>query len=190
MPLRLITLQDQYYTADGGEDVRRDVSAGGEPYIPHVAALVNRGPAISVYAYWQLNRAKQAAQKAYLDKWQRLRSPTSGRQADILLTPTMPHPAVPHRGCRWVGYTKVWNFLDYSACVLPAGRVDKAVDMGKRESVEGYVARNDLDGWNWALYDPETTDGMFISVQIVGKRLEEEKVLGAAKVVEQILKQG
>ena len=181
--------QDQYYTADGGEDIERDIAAGGEPMIPHVAALVARAPAISVYDYWQLNKAKAAAQKAYLDKWRNLRSPISNHEADILLTPTMPHSAVPHRACKWVGYTKVWNFLDYTAAVLPAGKVDKTLDSRKNEpSTAKYVPRNKLDEWNWGLYDPESMDGLPLSVQIVGRRLEEEKVLGAAAVIESIMR--
>ncbi|GME22307.1 acetamidase [Neofusicoccum parvum] len=174
--------KDQFYTADGGEDIRREVLAGGEPYIPHVEALVNRGQPISVYEYWQLNKLKHEQQKRYVDKWNTVRSP-SGRKVDLLLTPVMPHPAVPHRGCRWVGYTKVWNFLDYSAVVLPGGAVDKSLD-----AKVDYAPRNELDKWNWNLYDPESMDGMPVGVQIVGRKLEEEKVLGAAKVVEAVLK--
>ena len=189
LPLTALSSQDQYYTADGGEDITRAVSAGGDPYLPHVSALVNRAPAIPVYEYWQLNRAKVAAQKAYLDKWRRIRSPKSGREVDVLLTPTMPHSAVPHRACRWVGYTKVWNFLDYTACVLPVGRVDRAVDEAKMDArVTGYVSRSEVDEWNWSLYDPEGMDGMPLSVQLVGQRLEEEKVLGIAQVVERLLR--
>ncbi|GME22306.1 acetamidase [Neofusicoccum parvum] len=175
-------VKDQFYTADGGEDIRREVLAGGEPYIPHVEALVNRGQPISVYEYWQLNKLKHEQQKRYVDKWNTVRSP-SGRKVDLLLTPVMPHPAVPHRGCRWVGYTKVWNFLDYSAVVLPGGAVDKSLD-----AKVDYAPRNELDKWNWNLYDPESMDGMPVGVQIVGRKLEEEKVLGAAKVVEAVLK--
>lgn len=93
-------MQDAFYTADGGEDIRRAVEAGGEPYVPHVEALVNRGKPISVYEYWQLNKKKITAQKAYLDKWNAVKGPVSGRVVDILLTPTMPHTAVPHRSCR------------------------------------------------------------------------------------------
>lgn len=63
-----IDLMDAYYTIDGGEDIRGDVLAGGEPFLPHVEVLVNRTPAITVHEYWRLNRRKLAAQKAYLDK--------------------------------------------------------------------------------------------------------------------------
>ncbi|OCK85084.1 acetamidase [Lepidopterella palustris CBS 459.81] len=182
-----IETMDEYYTADGGEDIRRDVEAGGEPYIPHVEALVNRGQPISVYAYWQLNRRKLAAQKSYLDKWNAAVSPISGRIVDALLAPVMPHSAVPHRKCRWVGYTKVWNFLDYTALSLPAGAVSKNLD-SRTDAIPSYEPRNELDRWNWDWYDADSMDGMAVNVQIVGRKLEEEKVLGISKVIERLIK--
>ena len=182
-------LQDLYFTADGGEDIKRDVNSSGEPFVPHVQNLVSRSPAISVWDYWQLNRRKRAAQKAYLEKWHNTRCPETGREVDILLTPVMPHPAVPHRHCRWVGYTKFCNLLDYTALVMPGGKVDKAVDAAKDDSsIVDYKPRNEQDEWNWKLYEPEAMHGLPVGIQIVGQHLEEEKVLGAAKVVEEVLK--
>lgn len=179
---RAIEIMDAYFTVDGGEDVKRDVMAGGEPFIPHIEALVNRGKPISVYEYWQLNKKKIDLQKRYLDRWNNTRSP-SGRPIDVLLTPTMPHTALPHKSCRWVGYTKVWNLLDYSALSFPAGQVDKTLD----KLDEPYQPRNPIDEWNWQQYDAEMMDGHPVSLQIVGRKLEEEKILGAAVVLENIL---
>lgn len=181
----LIEIMDAFYTVDGGEDIKRDIAAGGEPFIPHVEALVNRGKPISVYEYWQLNKRKMVAQKRYLDKWNNAKSPSSGRVADIILAPTMPHTSVPHRSCRWVGYTKVWNILDYSAITFPVTTVDPKVDV---LPVEPYEPRNDLDKWNWELYDLNTMAGHPVNLQIIGRKLEEEKVLGAALVVEKLLR--
>jgi len=96
----------------------------------------------------------------------------------------MPHTAVPHRCCRWVGYTKVFNFLDYTALSFPAGKVDKNIDTKQGESD---VPRNDLDAWNQKQYDLETMHGHNIGLQLVGRKFEEEKVLGAAQQVEQLL---
>jgi amidase len=180
--------QDQYYTADGGEDIRRDIEAGGEPYIPHVEALVNKGKPISVYAYWQLNKQKLAAQKRFLDQWNSTTSPVSGKRIDILLAPVMPHSAVPHRKCRWVGYTKIFNVVDYPSVVLPAGEVSKKLDAGAAEAMASYIPRNPLDEWNQGVFDLDTMDGMPIGVQVVARRLEEETALGAAKVVDGVLK--
>ncbi|KAJ5806107.1 Amidase [Penicillium pulvis] len=179
-----IELMDLYYTADGGEDIRRDVAAAGEPYIPHVEVLVNRGKPISVYDYWQLNKRKFAAQKKYLDKWSTVRSP-SGKPVDVLLGPTLPHTTVPHRKFRWVGYTKIWNFLDYPAVTFP---VDKVRADRDQLATEDYTPRNALDEWNWNLYDAEKIVGYPVNLQIIGRKLEEEKVLGAATAIENVWK--
>ncbi|KAH8732676.1 amidase signature domain-containing protein [Phaeosphaeriaceae sp. PMI808] len=180
-----IDIMDQFYTADGGEDIRRDVEAGGEPFIPHVENIVTRGKPISVYSYWQLNRQKFLAQKRFFDHWNATKSIKTGKNIDILLAPVMPHSAVPHRTCRWVGYTKVFNFVDYSAAVIPAGHVSKEHDGSAKTDVQ---PRNMLDEWNSNLFDPEAMDGMPIGVQIIGRRLQEEKVLGAAKAIDDILR--
>lgn len=183
-----IDIMDQYYTADGGEDIRRDVEAGGEPFIPHVEALVNRGKPISVYSYWQLNKQKVVAQKRYLDLWKSTRSANTGEEIDVLLTPVMPHSAVPHRKCRWVGYTKVFNFVDYPAVVIPAGQVSTELDGEAASTMNAYEPRNPLDEWNWNLFDADVMDGMPIGVQVVARRLHEERALGAAKAIDSILR--
>ncbi|KAL4914265.1 amidase signature domain-containing protein [Aspergillus aurantiobrunneus] len=179
--LSYIDLMDRYYTVDGGEDVRRDVAVAGEHFIPHVAALVNRGRAISIYEYWQLNREKVDLQKKYLDKWNIARSP-SGKPIDILLGPTMPHVAVPHRSVRWVGYTKIWNLLDYPALTFPVDEVRPEKDIPQSD----YQPRNELDRWNWNLFDAETMEGHPVNVQVIGRKLDEERVLGAATAIERI----
>lgn len=103
--------------------------------------------------------------------------------------PVMPHAAVRHRACKWVGYTKVWNLLDNTALVIPGGKVDQDIDLPRDDpAVVSYEPRNDLDKWNWDLYDPVLGHGMPVGLQIVGRRLEEEKVLGAAKVIESVLR--
>lgn len=184
-----IDIMDQYYTADGGEDIRRDVEAGGEPFIPHVDALLKKGSPISVYSYWQLNKQKFAAQKRYLDLWRSTQSAATGKEIDILLTPVMPHSAVPHRQCRWVGYTKVFNFVDYPAVVIPAGRVSKELDSNAALNMDEHRPRNPLDEWNWNSFDVDAMDDMPVGIQIVARRLHEERALGAAKAIDNILKQ-
>jgi Asp-tRNA(Asn)/Glu-tRNA(Gln) amidotransferase A subunit family amidase len=169
--------QDEYYTADGGEDIRRAVAVGGEPFVPHVQNFVNRGQPISVYQYWQLNKRKIALQQEYHTMWDNILSP-SGRRVDVLLVPTMPHTAVPHGSCRWTGYTKLFNFLDYTALTFPAGKVSKVLDA---PNFQDHVPRNVHDVWNQELYDLAAMEGHSIGLQIIGRRFEEEKVLGVAQ---------
>ena len=168
-------MQDEHYLVDGGEDIRRDVGAGGEPFLPHIQALVDRAKPISVYDYWQLNKLKIATQQAYNKMWNNTRAP-SGRPVDVLLVPTMPHTAVPHRTVRWPGYTKIWNLLDYTALSFPAGKASKSLD----GELPSYEPRNPLDEWNWQQYNIEKMDGLSVGLQRIGRRLEEEKVLGVA----------
>jgi amidase len=52
---------------------------------------------------------------------------------------------------------------------------------------EPYEPRNDADAWNWNLYNPEIMDGHPIGLQIVGRKLEEEKVLGVAAVIHKLI---
>ncbi|XDG09864.1 hypothetical protein ABKA04_009479 [Annulohypoxylon sp. FPYF3050] len=183
-----VQVMDEFYTADGGEDIRRDMLAGGEPFIPHVEALVNRGQPISVYDYWQLNRRKIALQQAYLEKWNKIRSPKTGKPVDVVLMPPMSHAAVPHRSCRWVGYTKIWNVLDYSALIIPAGNIcslDGSV-------VWNHTPRNVTDEWNagvWAQNKEKMIElGLPIGVQIAGRKIEEEKVLAVGAVIDELLR--
>ncbi|KAF4823527.1 Acetamidase [Colletotrichum tropicale] len=182
-----IRVMDLYYTADGCEDIRKDVIAGGEPFIPHVERLINRGKAISVYDYWQLNRRKWDMQQAYMEKWRSIRSPTTGRAVDILLMPPMPHSAVPHAGCRWVGYTKVWNFLDYPALVIRGGKVSQD-DMSEPWT---YETRGPEDEWNKKLWEDNGKEmaslGLPVGLQIVGRKLEEETVLAAGKIIDDLI---
>ncbi|KAM0441227.1 hypothetical protein ACHAPT_000534 [Fusarium lateritium] len=183
-----IEVMDLFYTVDGGEDIRREVEAGGEPFIPHVNKLINRGKPISVFEYWQLNKRKRALQQAYLDKWNSILSSRTGKPVDVLLMPVMPHPAVPHRATRWVGYTKVWNFVDYTALVIPAGKV-------KAEDCQGawdHAPRNDMDEWNAKIWEENKRDmaekELPIGVQLVGRNLDEEKVLAVGKVLDHMLR--
>ena len=172
-----IDIMDQFYIADGGEDIRRDVGAAGEPFLPHVEALVNRGGPFTVYEYWQLNRRKQAVQKRFLDVWR------SGG-FDVLLAPAVAHAAVKHRHMRWIGYTKIWNLVDYPALTFPVDEVRVDVDRLSEAQLKGYVPRNAMDEWNWNLYDVDSMAGLPINLQLIGQKLEEETVLGAAVAVE------
>lgn len=205
-----IETMDQFYRADGGEDIRRDVEAAGEPMIPHVAALVGSSKPISVYDYWQLSRRKIQAQEAYNKKWnataslhgrtreQSRQQDQPSRCVDVIISPVAPHTAVPHRSARWTGYTKIWNFLDYTALAIPFGTISQESDgrcglpkisagAAQQAYMQNHVARNALDQWNHGLYDPQLMDGLPVGLQIIGRRFEEEKVLGVANVMEKLM---
>ncbi|KAJ4015233.1 hypothetical protein NW766_005565 [Fusarium irregulare] len=184
----VIEVMDAYFTVDGLEDVRRDVEVGGEPIIPAVQTLVDRGKAISVFEYWQLNKRKRELQQAYLEKWNNAISADTGRVVDALITPALVHASVPHNSIKWVGYTKVWNLLDYTALVIPAGRVEPQ-DL---EAKWDHETRNEKDEWCKKLWEERKGEmarhQLPVDIQIVGRHLEEEKVLAVGKVIDDLLR--
>ncbi|KAK9477591.1 amidase signature domain-containing protein [Lipomyces japonicus] len=184
----LVPILNKFYEADGGEDVKSDVNKLGEPFMPYVERMVNRSPPISIPEYWHNMVLKRELQKKYLDKWNASRKLTSnGEPIDFILAPGCPHTSVPCEKTNWVGYTRVWNGLDYSAAVFPVSNVDKAVDELNDEQ-KAYVPRNDWDATNWPLYNPETMHGLPVNLQLIGGRLAEERLLAGVKRVEEILK--
>lgn len=182
-----VEVMDQFYKADGGEDIREAVKAGGEPFIEHVRKLVDCGSPLSVFQYWQLNKKKWELQQQYLDKWKAIKSTQGGQPVDVVIMPPMPHTSVPHGGCRWVGYTKVWNVLDYPAIVIPGGHV-RDEDISDTWSFE---PRNAIDEWNKGLWadnkEVMASLKLPVGVQIIGRRYADETVLAAAKILDDIL---
>jgi amidase len=76
------------------------------------------------------------------------------------------------------------NLLDYSACVVPVTFANQEVDV-KNDS---YIPTCELDKKCQDAYDPEIYHGAPVSVQVVGRRLQEEKVLEYATILDEALK--
>lgn len=85
-----------------------------------------------------------------------------------------------HGDFKYVGYTGVYNVVDYSAVSFPSGiAADKAVDT----PVADYKAQSEFCQAAHDSYDAEAVHGMPVSLQLVAQRLEEEKVLAMTATV-------
>ncbi len=102
---------------------------------------------------------------------------------DVILCPPYFGAASPHEKSRYWGYTSQWNLLDYPAAVFPVTKVDPARDIKDT----AYVPKNEQDKFVQDLYEPEIYEGMPISLQIVGRRQYDEKVLAALVEIERAL---
>ena len=109
---------------------------------------------------------------------------------DVILCPASPGVAPPLDSSRYWGYTSQWNLLDYPALVFPVTTVDPALDVRDDE----YSPTNDQDQFNHDLCKssissrafvqplisedngPEKYLGLPVSLQLVGRRYEDEKV--------------
>jgi amidase len=74
---------------------------------------------------------------------------------DALLMPVIPwvgyRPKEWVQSNQWVGYTAMWNLLNYASVTVPVTKADRAldgVDGGKDAEWEGHHARNESDAYN------------------------------------------
>jgi amidase len=77
--------------------------------------------------------------------------------------------------------------VDFTACTFPVTTADKSLD--KARDMKTFQALSDLDGKIQADYDPEFYHGAPVSLQLAGRRLEEEKVLEMVEIVSDLLQQ-
>lgn len=67
--------------------------------------------------------------------------------------------------------------------MLPITRVEKSKDALS----PFFTARNAIEAGAYEMYDSEAMHGLPVGVQVVGKRLEEEKVLEGMKIIQRLL---
>jgi amidase len=67
---------------------------------------------------------------------------------------------------------------------VPVTFANKEIDIKD----ESYVPTCDKDKESWDGYDAELYDGAPISIQVVARRLQEEKVLTYAEIIDESLK--
>lgn len=151
-----------------------------------------------------------AAREGYRARWHEAWN-TAG--IDFLLSAPNALPAVPNGGMKtgWkvCGYTFLFNLvcplyftilskylislisflltqLDYTAGVQPITHVSASLDAWQFTSL---THTNVIAKDAFALYDANAMDGLPVGVQVVGRRLEEEKVLAGMHLVEKIMRE-
>ncbi|KAL1745491.1 amidase signature domain-containing protein [Schizophyllum fasciatum] len=179
-------LRRQCFLADGGTSIKRVIEAGSEPWPLGLREYGEKGtPHPTTHEMWQIHLARTAWCQRYLLHWAQTKERTgTGRAIDGIIMPAAPYAAIRHDRWEYVGYTAVWNVLDWSAATVPVLRADPTKDPADAE----YTPRNRLDENAWKEYDPVAYDGGPVSVQVVGQRLEEEKVLTLCQIIEHALR--
>lgn len=75
-----------------------------------------------------------------------------------------------------------WQQLDYTCGVIPVSHVDKTMD----QLPKSFHLRtlNGISRGAYSHYDAEKMHGLPVAIQVVGQRLQEEKVLAVMERVE------
>lgn len=139
----------------------------------------------SVVEFWPYIAKREDYKGRWFEFWK------EQEKLDFLLTVPNALPAVPHggmkEGWRACGYTFLFNLLDYVAGVLPVTHVDSTLD----ELPPGaFRPRNAVEQGAYKAHNAKAMHGLPVGVQVVGQRLEEEKVMEGMKIIERMLREG
>ncbi|KAK0947890.1 hypothetical protein LTR48_003800 [Friedmanniomyces endolithicus] len=170
-------LMAKLFVADGGQSIKSILEASGEPLRPEMQAY-GQVKDTGVYELWQLQKQRTALAKRYLDRW------AACEGLDAVLSPTTPYAAPKSGEFRTVSYTGVYNVLDYTATSFPTGVV---VDRERDAYGSDFAAYGEVDEVTRKEYEAAAVHGMPVCLQLVGRRLEEEKMLAITeRVVEDL----
>ncbi|EDU47440.1 GatA Asp-tRNAAsn Glu-tRNAGln amidotransferase A subunit [Pyrenophora tritici-repentis] len=171
-----LQLLGRMFVADGGKSVEALLGMTGEPYRPEMQQY-KEAKELGVYEMWKLHTERSELQRQYLEQW-------ISMSIDAILAPTTPYSSVAHGDFKYVGYTGVYNVVDYAAVSFPCKvSVDKAID----KHVGDYKPLSDFCKDAHDSYNPELLHGLPVSLQLVAQRLEEEKVLAMTETVLQAI---
>ncbi|KAA8644373.1 hypothetical protein EYZ11_001386 [Aspergillus tanneri] len=164
------------YNMDGGADARYHFGLSGE--VRPNPVILESGPQKSALEIAELNVEKRDYQKSYMDYWNTTVELTgTGRPVDGLICPCAPFAAVLPGKYSHVGYTSFVNVLDYTSVSFPVTRANKTIDVAQ----PGTEFLSELDRQVQGEYDADAYDGAPAGLQLVGRRLQEEKMLTLAE---------
>ncbi|KAK6336388.1 hypothetical protein TWF696_001948 [Orbilia brochopaga] len=166
--------------ADGGDDVRNELKKTGEPISPlteysFIQPGTPKPPGWTLQQLWERKAVKSKFQSQYSAKWQ-------AAGLDVLLCPVAPVVAGRLGTTKYGTYTALFNLLEYPAAVFPVSKVDE-----RDNGVWKYTPKGGMDTENAMLWDANAYKGAPISLQLVARRFEDEKVLEALSVIQKAL---
>ncbi|CBX97749.1 hypothetical protein IAQ61_001049 [Plenodomus lingam] len=167
-----ISILARMFVADGGKSVETLLAPTKEPFRPEMQPYAD-AKELGTYDMWQLHIEKSELQRQYLEQWM-------SHGLDAILAPTTPYSTVPHGHFKYVGYTGVFNVVDYAATSFPSGVfVDKSKDAyDPDDKPQGDICHSTRES-----YDAELLHGLPVNLQLIAQRLEEEKVLAMTATV-------
>ncbi|KAJ3472501.1 hypothetical protein NLG97_g10939 [Lecanicillium saksenae] len=175
-------LRDEISTCDGGQNIHADLRLSGEPGAPRIPTVFGIEPSEPKNAMQiaELHIRKREIQKEYMEYWNSTVEMTStGRPVDAFISPLIPFTGMRRGFDNFITNSAIVNLLDYSACAFPVTVADRAVDV----LPTGYTPQSKNDAYNVAMFDAELYHGAPVGLQLVGRRLQEEKVLALTELV-------
>lgn len=186
---KLMEIGEKVYGADFYLEVEELLNRTGEPVSDYMRIARDialqkgsQGDVLNVSQWWELSQEIRTLKQKFLENWRNTANSTSdGRPIDAILCPVWPSAGFGdgevHYGCE--NYTVPFNILDCSCVVMPSSFVDKEKDNVGIEHTPQSAEDEKMQGY----YNIDKFDNMPVSIQIVCRRLEEEKVLAIASII-------
>ncbi|KAK6532642.1 hypothetical protein TWF281_006823 [Arthrobotrys megalospora] len=167
---KLVNIEGSHRTSDL-------LDATSEPKVPWVAARMKRRDPATLKQLLELHDSRE---KLVVESWKLWNY--GGEDFDAIISPVAPHPTPRPDDWNGAGYTTMFNLLDWPCGAIPARNVT-------REDLEAPLGIETGTGWDkynrTALWDiKECYLGSPLSLQVVGKKLQEEELLQAMYVVD------
>jgi amidase len=182
-------VQVKLYLLDGGAEYYNTLRLSGEPAVQQTDWILKHAQGrqpFSVDEIFKLNLERETFRARALAHWNATGArTTTGRPVDVILCPAAATLAPPHDTTAWWAYSSHWNLLDLPGVVFPTGTFS-ARDYLSTQAQR--PPRNDLERSIQSQWDPMTYDNAPISLQLVGRRHNEEKLLAMLNVVEKAMR--
>ncbi|KAL2201849.1 putative general amidase GmdA [Sarocladium strictum] len=184
-----LALAVEAFTADAGLDIFHHIGLSGETLM-EVISEIYLGETGKLQApktadqIWDTNVRLRKFQKEYMDYWNSTAKMTSsGKPVVAVLSPVSAVAAYRFDKTNPSAFTPWVNTLDYTSVAFPVTQVHKDIDVLD----VNYKPISDSDREIWEQYDPELQHGTPVGLQLVGRRLEEEKILGLVGMISEAL---
>ncbi|GME89249.1 catalytic activity protein [[Candida] boidinii] len=185
---KLIQTLFEVYTADAAKEIIDECARSGEPIVSSVEDLMiatKDKEILSSEEWWNLCGRVYKLKQEFFNYWnvETKKLTKDNKAIDCIVGPVYSSTAFPRKSRNILNYTGPYNLCDCSCVVLPISKVDASID----KVDDDFQARSDDDQFVHDYYDPKLFDKMPICVQIVTKKLEEEKGLAIASTIEELL---
>lgn len=172
---QLFSALEKILSAEAFKELKDCYSLSGEPPVSCVSDEATLKPgqiALNVNEYWDLRNEVYRLKIKFLEYWK-------DTHIDAIISPVSVSTSFLPGGLKLDNYTSVFNITNCCCVTIPIGKVDKKIDVKRPMN-----ARNDIERKVIESYDPGIFDGMPISIQLVCKSCEEEKLLKIAKIID------
>lgn len=178
----LQNLANGLFSIDGGNHMLDILDQCGEPLSTWLSTRLKRKEVKTTSQTRDLQARREQMMNQMLSLW---RAP-DGSQIDALICPVAPHPVPELDTWNGVSYTSSWVVLDCPAGTIPVRRFEKQDLVGETDTsapLSSWDAAN-RKLWN---QDRKVYLGSPMCIQVVAPRLQEKRLYGAMKAIDDIL---